>query len=226
MTLPLSPGATANTIGEPLPRRSAVRSSASWPTVAGLTYVGAWLVGLTAFGTGPAAGATDATVTRYVADHRLETAMQSLLIHGVAALALAAVLLAVARSQASTRTSVVAGAVGVGASLVQCGLGLWRSLVSAGSATATLTEGINRIDGLKMAAFAVMIGSSIAALRGGGWIGRRMALTGTGATIALAVSAIAYGAAITPRLATAAVALVLLLAWVAHLGAAAGRHRA
>ncbi len=31
------------------------RSSRNWPKIAGLTYVGAWVVGLTAFGVGPAA---------------------------------------------------------------------------------------------------------------------------------------------------------------------------
>jgi hypothetical protein len=193
------------------------------PKAAGLAYVGAWIVGLTAFGTGPGADATNADIARYFADHPVSTAAQSLLIHGAAAVALYVVLTAVARTRASTRTAHIAGVLGVALSLVQFALGLWRSLVSTGSTTSTLVDVIDRVDGLKMLAFAVMIGASITALRAAATIGGRMAMTGAVATAALVVSGVAYAGAVSALLGTAAVSLVLLLTWVGHLGFAAGR---
>ena len=51
--------------------------------VAGFTYVGAWVVGLAAFGAGAGASATGTEVAQYFTDHRVATALQSLLVHGV-----------------------------------------------------------------------------------------------------------------------------------------------
>ena len=45
------------------------RTGRNWPKIAGLTYVGAWVVGLTFFGVGPAADASDTEIARYFADH-------------------------------------------------------------------------------------------------------------------------------------------------------------
>lgn len=83
--------------------------------------------------------------SRYFADHRAASAMQSLLVHGIAAIARYAVLVAVARAGISTRTSFRAGVVAVALSLVQCGLGLWRRLVSTGSTTASLVDAIDQL---------------------------------------------------------------------------------
>lgn len=215
MSTSTTTGPTAPTAGHSSARR--------WPGFAGATYVVAWVVGLTAFGFGPSADASDAEVVRYVTDHRAVSAMQSVLVHGVAALALCAVIVAVARSQSSTRTSTYAGFVAVGLSLVQCVLGLWRSLVSTGSTTTALVDAIDRVDGFKMFALAVMIGASIASLRSAGMIGRRMAVTGRAATVALVVSGVAFAGGIqTLMVSAAAAALVLLLVWVGYVGVAAG----
>jgi hypothetical protein len=194
-----------------------------WPKVAGITYVGAWVVGLTAFGAGPAANASNAEVARYFADNRVVSAAQSLLIHGVAAVALYAVLVAATRTGVFSRRAQAAGLVAVGLSLAQCVLDLWRSLLSTGSTTTTLVHAIDRIDGVKMLALAVMIGASVAGLHRAGVIGRRMAITGKAAAIALVVSGIAYAGAISSLLVAAELSLVLLLIWVGYLGFAAAR---
>jgi hypothetical protein len=93
---------------------STKRSSHNWPKIAGLTYVAAWVVGLTAFGVGPASNASDTEIARYFAEHRAMSTIQSLLIHGVAALALFGVLTAVQRTGRSTRMARGAGLTAVG----------------------------------------------------------------------------------------------------------------
>lgn len=195
----------------------------NWSKVAGVTYVAAWVVGLTAFGGGPGTGATAGEVAGYFADHRISTTIQALLIHGVAAVALLGVLNAVRRIGVSTRTAHLGGVVGVALSLTQLALDAWRSLIATGSTTSTLVDVIDRVDGFKMFAFAVMIGASVGALRAARVIGRRMSIVGVVATGALVVSGVGYAAAVTSLRSVAALSLVLLLVWVGYLGVAAGR---
>jgi hypothetical protein len=191
--------------------------------LAGFTYVGAWVVGLTAFGVGPGTNAADAEIARYFADHRALSTAQSLLIHGVAALALLVVLRTAQRSGRSTALASVGGLAAVGLSLLQCGLDVYRSVLSTGSTTAGLVHSIDRIDGVKMLALAVMIGASVRPFRRSGMIGRKMAATGTIAVPALVVSGIAYAGQVTGLLASAELSLALLLVWVAYTGVALGR---
>jgi hypothetical protein len=191
--------------------------------LAGFTYVGAWVAGLGAFGTGAGTDATETEVVRYFHDHRLTTTVQGVLVHGVAAAALLTVLVAVRRAGASNRTSHTAGVIGVALSLVQCLLDVWRSALSTGAATADLVEVIDRIDGVKMFAFALMIGAGVPTLRAMGLIGRRMSAVGGLAALALVVSGAAYAASIDGLLVSAAVSLVLLLGWVAFEGVVAAR---
>lgn len=195
----------------------------NWSKVAGVTYVAAWVVGLTAFGGGPGTGATAGEVAGYFADHRISTTIQALLIHGVAAVALLGVLNAVRRIGVSTRTAHLGGVVGVALSLTQLALDAWRSLIATGSTTTTLVDVIDRVDGFKMFAFAVMIGAGVGALRAARVIGRRMSIVGVVATGALVVSGVGYAAAVTSLRSVAALSLVLLLVWVGYLGVAAGR---
>ncbi len=191
--------------------------------VAGLAYVGAWVVGLTAFGTGPATSASDREIAHYFATHSAISAAQSLLIHGVAAAALATVLVAMRRNRVATSTAMRAGFVGVGLSLVQCGLDLWRSFLATGTTTATLAHSIDRIDGLKMLAFAVMIAASVHTFRDRGLVGPKMAIVGRLAAPALVVSSIAYATATQSLMASAELSLVLLLTCVGYAGVALNR---
>jgi hypothetical protein len=151
------------------------------------------------------------------------SAMQSLLIHGVAAIALLGVLVAVERTGRSNRLAHGAGLTAIGLSLVQCVLDVYRSAVSTGSTTAALVHTIDRIDGFKMFAFAIMIAASINVFRSSGMIGRKMAIVGKVAVPALIVSGVAYATASTALMVSAEVSLVLLLVWVGYAGVAAGR---
>ena len=199
------------------------RSARNWPKIAGLTYVGAWVVGLTAFGVGPASNASDTEIARYFAEHRALSTVQSLLIHGLAAIALLGVLVAVQRVGRSTRIAYRAGLTAIGLSLLQCVLDMYRSVASTGSTTATLVHTIDRIDGFKMLALAVMIAASVNIFRSTRMIGKKMTITGNVAVPALVVSGIAYATATTALLVSAELSLVLLLVWVGYTGVAAGR---
>ncbi|MGZ4724500.1 MAG: hypothetical protein ACXV8L_09845 [Ilumatobacteraceae bacterium] len=202
-------------IGDRTIRRSA--------KVAGFTYVGAWVVGLTAFGVGPAADATDGEIARYFAGHRAVSAVQSLLIHGVAAAALLAVLIAAQHAGRSTRSAHNAGLIAVGLSMVQCVLDVWRSTVSTGSTTADLVHAIDRIDGLKMFALAAMIGASVNMFRSTGLIGKKMTIVGKVAAPALIVSGVAYAGHLLGLMVSADLSLLLLLIWVGCTGVAIAR---
>lgn len=202
------------------------RTITTRPALAGLGYVGAWVVGLSAFGLGPTTDATDAAVARYFNEHAVASSLQSTFIHGFAAVALVAVLVAVRRAAPLPRTAWLAGLTGVGLSLVQWALGLWRSLVASDSMTVQLVGAIDRLDGAKMLAFAVMIGASLTALRSSAFIARKLQVVGAIATASLVVAAVAYGLAVSSLDIAAVVALPLLLTYVAGLGFAAGRRAA
>jgi hypothetical protein len=171
--------------------------------------------------------------------HRGVAMTQSLLVHGVAAVALAVVVLALGqaarRRDAGTlaRATVVAGVGAAVVSLVQCALGLWLAgwAVPDGDAgrAGALFAAINRLDGVKMLALAAM--AAMAAMAAGGaalvrrthllpgWLGYLGALL----AVALVVSGIGY-LLLSSALAPAAfVSGPLLLVWVTATGIWLGR---
>ena len=213
---------TVTTLTAPF-RRPAFAFPFPSPALAAGAYVGAWIVGLTAFGTGPGANATATEVAAWYADHRLTSVLQSISVHGVAALALLGVFVAAHRSVRSNRIALAAGMAAVALSIVQLGLGVGRSAWSTGTMTSDLVDAIDRLDGLKMFALAVMIGTAVRGLRSVGLVGRPMAVTGLFATVALAVSGAGYLLDVAPLEAAAFVSLPLLLVWVGTLGVRVAR---
>ncbi len=206
--------------------RQTARPTVPLAKVAGLAYVGAWVVGLAAFGAGPATDASDAELARSFAAHQTASALRSTFIHGVAAVALLGVLVALHRRAPIGRAALGGGVAAVVLSLTQWVLDLLRSLVATGSTVASLVHTIDRLDGLKMFALALMITTAVRPLRRAGVIGRKLRTTGVAAVVALVVSGAAYAAGLTGLMASAGVALVLLLAWVAAVGFALDRRHA
>jgi hypothetical protein len=182
--------------------------------VAGLTYVGAWLVGLAVNPAGPALDAGRQVVVAHYADHAAQAAAQSLLVHGVAAAALGFVVLTVTRraegpDRLLART---AGMTAVGLSLMQMVLGL----LAAGDSSAAPArfEALSRIDGLKMFALAIFVAATLTMVR------RRLLprwLGGVGIVlvVTLVPAAIGYLTMSAALAIAAAPALFLLLAFVA-----------
>src|SRR4051812_16307163 len=88
---------------------------------AGSFFVSAWLVGLFVAPSAPDPDAPAATVAVHFAGHQTATTVQSLLIHGVAGVAL----IVLALSLAVPRMARIAGAAAGLVSLVQAATGVW-----------------------------------------------------------------------------------------------------
>jgi hypothetical protein len=202
------------------------------PAVAGVAYLVAWVTGLAVWPSNLDVAASGSQVIAAYTGHRGVAMTQSLLVHGVAAVALAIVVLALGQATRRrdagplTQTTVVAGVGAAAVSLLQCALGL----LLAGSAVpdgdtgraGSLFAAINRLDGLKMLALAVMAASGAALVRRThllpGWLGYLGALL----AVALVVSGIGYLLLSSTLAPSAYVAGLLLLAWVTSAGISLG----
>jgi hypothetical protein len=194
------------------------------PAVAGIGYAMSWVVGLAVHASGPAIDAPAAVVADHYATSGGAAAVSSVLIHGVAAVALVAVTRAVHRRSAagdgaaarSRRAAVLAAAV----SGAQLAIGLLLAAdVVAPVAAGGLFDALNRLDGVKLLLLAV---AAVAAWQSaGGGRPRWVARLGLPLAATLAVGGVGY-LLLAPGLAVAAApALLLLLVWVAASGVAA-----
>jgi hypothetical protein len=225
---------TQTTTAPRTPSWSRRRALITVPATAGVTYVAAWAIGLALWPTNLAMDASDATVVTAYAGHRSVAVTQYLLVEGLAAIALAVVVIALgraARDRAAGPLGQVALFTGLGAaivSLIQCALGVLLAGAAvpdsdAGRAGA-LFDLINRMDGAKMLALAVMALAAIGLVRRGllpRWLGYIAALL----TAALTTSGVGYLLLNDPLAQAAAVSLPVLLIWVAGAGLALGRRR-
>ncbi len=216
------------TMSAPAGRDRAVSGRTAVPAVAGLLYAAAWAAGLVI---GPAAvrvTATDAEVASAYAENPGLAIIQVVLTEGVAAGALAVVVVALGQAARSRRArglaarAEVAGLAAAGLSLVQCALGLllagWAAPDGDSSAAGSLFRLISRIDGAKMLLLAALALSGMAlARRAGPWpawtrwpsLMLAVALTGSGLGYLLLAPPLAALAYLSPP---------LLLIWVAGAG--------
>jgi hypothetical protein len=210
-------------IARPARRSRAVLAAAA-------AYPAAWIAGLGVPMPTVDVDAPAADVLAAHAGHEGAFAVREVLVHGVAAVGLAVVVLALAaavrRSGAERLSRVLlgAGAAAVLLSLTQMTLGcvLAGSAAPAGDAARTdaLLDAINVLDGVKMLALAAVVAVGALAARRTGALPRRLAPVGAALVAALVVSAAGYLFAI-PALALAAfVSLPLLLVWVTWAGVA------
>jgi hypothetical protein len=213
-------------------RRSRSRGLITAPAVAGIAYTAAWVVGLAVWLSNLDVAATNTTVVATFSAHQRAAMTQYLLVEGLAGIALAVVVIALGKTASRRgarrlgRATLVAGLSAVAISLAQCALGL----LLAGSAApdgesdraGRLFDLINRMDGVKMFALAVM------AVAGVGLVRRAVLPRWLGYTAAvLTVGLIASGAGYLLLNATLAQAVFvsgpLLLVWVTGTGVAIGR---
>jgi hypothetical protein len=198
------------------------------PAVAGVVYLVAWVAGLAVWPSNLDVAASGSHVVAAYTGHRGVAMTQSLLVHGVAAVALAVVVLAFGQAARRrdggplARATVVAGVSAAAVSLLQCALGLllagWVVPDGDSGRAGSLFAAINRLDGVKMLALAAMAASAAALVRRTrllpGWLG----WLGVLLAVALVVSGVGYlllGSALAP---TAFVSGALLLVWVAAAG--------
>ena len=202
------------------------------PAVAGVAYLAAWVTGLAVWPSNLDVAASGSQVVAAYTGHQGVAMTQSLLFHGMAAVALALVVLAL--GQAARRrhggplgpAMVVAGVGAVAVSLVQCALGLLLagSAVPDGdsSRAGSLFAAINRLDGVKMFALAAMAASGAALVRRTRLLPMWLGYLGALLAVALVVSGIGYLLLSSTLAPTAYVSGLLLLAWVTAAGISLG----
>ena len=195
----------------------------------------AWLIGLGVPVPAVELDAPAAAVLDAASGHEAATALRALLVHGIAAVALVTVALALARAatragqQRIARLIRATGLAAGGLSIVQFALELILAgpVASAHAAAAanTLMDAVNRIDGIKMLALAGLALAGVLAVRRVAFLPRWLGIVGAILTVALVVSGAGYGL-LAPELAPAAfISLPLLLVWITGTGLALARAR-
>ena len=146
--------------------RSRHRRSSSAPPTAGIAFVAAWVIGLLVWPSNLDVAASGSRVVSAYTGHQGVAMTQYLLVEGLAAIALAIVVVTLARAalrrgaERPGRVIILAGTGAVMVSLAECALGL---MLAAGAVpdgdtgrAATLFHLINRLDGVKMVALAAV----------------------------------------------------------------------
>jgi hypothetical protein len=200
------------------------------PGAAGVAYVVAWAAGLAVWPVNLALNATAGQVAASYRAHPAEASVQYLLIEGLAGVLLGIVLACElraardrdARDRADWRATgpAVLSAIAVLTSLTQCVIGLFVTAAATGGNIAscgTLSDLVNRLDGVKMLA---LVGATAWIAAAGPALPRWL----RGVTVALGLALIASGyayLALSNALAwTAYVSGPLLLLWVGSAGIA------
>jgi hypothetical protein len=202
--------------------------------LAGVCYVFAWVTGLLIFSASTHMRSSGAELRSVYRGHEFTAGTQYVLTEGAAAIALAVVVYALARSAHAAREQRLERAVlasGLGAvlvSLVQCGLGLdlAERLIPERRAHAAITvnDVINRLDGVKMFMLAgLAIASFSLVQRGRIGLPRWIATVALALAATLAVSGVGYILLLDGPALAAWVSLPLLLVWVCGTGFALER---
>ena len=192
-------------------------------TVAGLAGVGyslSWIAGLAVPAPSPGFGASGTQIVAALSGHGPAVAAQYALTEGLLAAGIAVIAVALARtarrsgSTTAARFALVAGLAAAAISAIQFGLGLALTATSAPGPAHLLLTSVDRLDGVKMLALAVL-GAAAAAMTA---LPRWMRWTGVALAVAITCSGLVYLLLIEPLAAAAGPALVLLLAFMTGCG--------
>lgn len=207
---------------------TAARTRARAPMLAGGAYAAAWLVGLALHPSGPALDAAGPVVAAHYASARWPLAVQSLLVHGVAAVALlfvAAGVAAAGRGLPGARLGRGAARLAAALSFVQAVLGVTAALTADTSDAARarwLFAAVGRLDGVKMLALGTMVAAGVALARRG-VLPRWLGVAGAVLVAVVIPAAAGYLLLLQGPAVAAGPALLLLVVWVAGVGVATGR---
>jgi hypothetical protein len=190
------------------------------PALAGLGYMLSWIAGLAVPAPSPGLGATGAEIVTALSGHGPAVAAQYALTEGLPAAGIAVIAVALARTARrhgearAARFALAAGLTAAIISAVQFGLGLALAATSAPGPAHLLYTSIDRLDGAKMLALAVL-GVAAAAMA---VLPRWLRWTGTALAAAITCSGLVYLLLIASLAAAAGPALVLLLAFMTGCG--------
>jgi hypothetical protein len=193
------------------------------PSAAGISYTLAWLCGLTLFASAPGPRPTDAQLDEFYRGHPLSTSLQSVFVHGVAAVALLVVAWVLWSRRLVGTWWLAAASTAATLSFVQLGLDLWRS--NGAADPAAVVHVIDRLDGVKMLALGAMTALGTKSLGRREVIGRSLQVLGWVTTVLVAMSGVSYvvGVDVVPLAAAALIGLLLWVPAVAFRAAAAAR---
>jgi hypothetical protein len=190
------------------------------PALAGLGYTLSWIAGLAVPAPSPGFGATGAGIVAALSGHGPAVAAQYALTEGLPAAGIAVITVALARTARrhgetlAARFALVAGLTAAIISAAQFGLGLALAAIPAPGPAHLLSTSIDRLDGAKMLALAVL-GAAAAVMT---VLPRWLRWTGIALAVAITCSGLVYLLLIAPLAAAAGPALVLLLAFMTGCG--------
>jgi hypothetical protein len=190
------------------------------PGVVGIGYSLSWIAGLTVPAPSPRFGAPGAEVVAALAGHAPAVATQFALTEGLPAAGIAVISVALARTArqhgaaSAARFALVAGLTAAIISALQFGLGLALIATSAPGPAHLLYASVDRLDGAKMLALAVL-GASAAAMTA---LPRWLRYTGIAMAVTITCSGLVYLLLVASLAAAAGPALVLLLAFMTGCG--------
>jgi hypothetical protein len=194
------------------------------PGLAGLCYTLSWIAGLAVPAPSPGFGASGAGIVAALSGHGPALAVQYALTEGLPAAGIAIIAVALARlarrsgATAAARFALVAGLTAAVISAVQFGLGLALAATSAPGPAHLLYTSVNRLDGAKMLALAVLgvaAATMVVLPRWLRWAGIALAVT-------ITCSGLVYLLLIASLAAAAGPALVLLLVFMTGSGIVTG----
>ena len=194
------------------------------PGLAGLCYTLSWIAGLAVPAPSPGFGTSGAGIVAALSGHGLALAAQYTLTEGLPAAGIAIIAVALARlarrsgATAAARFALVAGLTAAVISAVQFGLGLALAATSAPGPAHLLYTSVNRLDGAKMLALAVL-GVAAAAMIA---LPRWLRWTGIALAVTITCSGLVYLLLIASLATAAGPALVLLLVFMTGCGIMTG----
>ena len=192
--------------------------------VAGIGYALSWIAGLSVPAPSPKLTASGAEIAAALAGHGTAVAAQYALTEGLPAAGLAIVSIALARAArrsgaaAAARVALIAGVAAALISLLQFALGAVLAGTASPGTAHLLYDAVNRLDGVKMLALAVL-GLAAAA---SGALPRWLRDTGIALAIAITASGVAYLLLLQNLAILAVPAGVLLLIFITGTGTAVG----
>ncbi len=190
------------------------------PGVVGIGYSLSWIAGLAVPASSPRFGAPGAEVVAALAGHAPAVATQFALTEGLPAAGIAVISVALARTArqhgaaGAARFALVAGLTAAIISALQFGLGITLIATSAPGPAHLLYASVDRLDGAKMLALAVL-GASAAAMTA---LPRWLRYTGIAMAVTITCSGLVYLLLVASLAAAAGPALVLLLAFMTGCG--------
>jgi hypothetical protein len=190
------------------------------PGLVGIGYSLSWIAGLAVPAPSPRFGAPGAEVVATLAGHGPAVATQFALTEGLPAAGIAVISVALARTArrrgavGPARFALVSGLVAAIISALQFGLGLALTVTSAPGPTHLLYASVDRLDGAKMLALAVL-GAAAAAMTA---LPRWLRYTGIALAVTITFSGLVYLLLAASLAAAAGPALILLLAFMTGCG--------